>query len=128
MSPSMLILLRLIHIVIGILWGGGIVFLAMFILPSTSATGPAGGAVMQDLTTVRKLPAYILTAELLTILSGLSLLWIDSVGFTSTWMASGPGRTFSLGATFAIIAVIMGATVNAPAAKKLAGLGAAIQA
>ena len=124
----MLILLRLIHIVIGILWVGGIVFVTMFVLPSTRATGQAGGVVMQDLMMVRKVPVYFMGAGLVTILSGLSLLWIDSAGFTTTWVASGPGRTFSLGAAFAIIALLLGASINAPTAKKLAVLGATMQA
>jgi hypothetical protein len=63
------------------------------------------------------------------VLSGLTLYWHDSAGFSSTaWLASGPGRTFGLGAVLALIGVGVGMGVNSRAARQLGALMASIQA
>ena len=64
----------------------------------------------------------------LTILSGLSLYWLDLSAFGPAWVHTGPGRTFSAGAAFGILTAIVGGAINMPAAKKLGVLGASIQA
>ena len=42
-SPSVIIVLRIIHIVAGAFWVGGAVTTAFFLLPTVKATGPVGG-------------------------------------------------------------------------------------
>ena len=127
-STSVVTILRFIHIVVGVCWVGAVVFIAAFLLPTIKAVGPAGGAVMQDLTLVRRLPAFLTAGVLLTTLSGLALFYSDSMGFTGAWMASGPGKTFSFGAALGIITAIMGLTINAPTAKRIGALSAAVRA
>ncbi len=126
MPTPAVILLRLIHVVIGVLWVGSAVFLAVFLIPAIRASGPAGGAVMGQLQN-RKLSIWIMVMAFLTILSGLGLYAHDSAG-SATWLASGPGRTFGLGAVFAIVTLVIGMSVNAPTASKLSALGASIAA
>jgi uncharacterized membrane protein len=129
MSTSGLLFLRLLHIVLGVFWVGSVTFVALLLLPSLRAVGPAGGAVMQQLTQVRRLPVWMMVAAILTVLSGLGLYWYDSAGLSSsTWLASGSGRTFGLGGVLAIVAVVIGMTVNNPAGKKLGALAAQLQA
>ena len=128
MSPSLLILVRMIHIVVAVCWVGAVVFMAAFLLPTMQAVGPAAGPVMGHLTQVKKLPMYMMAGVLLTVFSGLALYWYDSAGFTSAWMHSGPGKTFGLGAAPGIIVAVMGMAVNSPTAKKLGALGATIRA
>jgi hypothetical protein len=128
MPPFVFLLLRLIHIVIGVAWGGSIIFIAMFLLPAVKATGPNGGAVMSYLTQVKRMPSYLMGGVILTILSGLALYWNDSAGFSTQWMASGPGKTFAFGGVMAIIVAILGGAVNAPAAARLGEIGAEIKA
>jgi uncharacterized membrane protein len=127
MSTSAVMLLRLIHIIIGAFWVGTAVTVALFIVPAVRGAGPAGGAVMGQLQQ-RKFSVVIMAAAFLTILSGLGLYWNDSAGFTSAWLGSGPGRTFGLGAVLAIVTLILGMSVNAPAAAKLGKIGAAVKA
>ena len=128
MSATTVIILRLIHIVVGVFWVGGILFIALFLSPSVRAIGSAAGPVMQQLVDVRKLPIAMMASAILTILSGVGLFWNDSVGFKSdAWMHSGPGMTYSIGGTLAILAAIFGMVVNSPTAKKLGQLGAAIR-
>src|ERR1041384_4189808 len=72
-SPLVIALLRLIHILAGVFWVGGVLFLTRFLLPTTSALGPAAGPVMDHLNRVRRLPQSLLGAGFITVLSGFSL-------------------------------------------------------
>jgi uncharacterized membrane protein len=120
-------LLRVVHVLIGVLWVGAIVFMAVFLMPGVRAAGPAGGAVMQQLMQARRLPRWLMTAAILTILSGIGLYWVDSAGFRSAWLGSGPGRVFGLGGAFAIVAAILGMVVNSPTAHRRTALAARVQ-
>lgn len=127
MSIGMLLVLRLLHVVLGVCWVGAAVFIAFLLVPSIRATGAAGGAVMQGLAS-RQMHLWLMGASILTVLSGFGLYWHDSAGFSSsTWLGSGPGRTFGFGAVVALIAVGIGMAVNSRAAKQLSDLGARIQ-
>lgn len=128
MHTSMTLLaFRIVHVAIGVFWAGAVVFVAVFLLPSVQAAGPAGGAVMQRLIQAR-LSLWLMAAALLTIVSGFGLYWHDSAGFQSAWLGSGPGRAFGLGGVFALAAVAVGMAVNAPAARRLGELGGRVQA
>ena len=125
---SVFLLARLIHVVAGVTWAGALIFIGWFLLPAGRATGPAGSAFMQQLVRVQRMPLYLMLLMAFTILSGLSLFWLDLSAFGPAWVHTGPGRTFSAGAVFGILTAIVGATVNMPAGKKLGELGASIQA
>ena len=121
-------LLRLVHVVLGVFWVGAVTFIAFLLIPSLRAAGPAGGAVMEQLA-ARRMHLWLMGAGILTVLSGFGLYWHDSAGFSSsTWLASGPARTFGFGAVMALIAVVLGMAVNSPAASRLGALGARIKA
>jgi uncharacterized membrane protein len=128
MPAAVFFLLRFVHIVVGVTWGGAVIFIAAFLLPAMKSVGPAGGPVMNDLTQVRRLPAYLMAGVILTVLSGIALYWNDSLGFSAQWMSTGPGRTFAFGGTLAVIVAIIGMTINAPTAKRMGALTATIQA
>lgn len=121
-------LLRLIHIVSGVLWVGGVIFVMVFLMPTIRALGPAGGAVMQQMAQVRKLPVFMMSVAILTVLSGIGLYWRDSGGFSGPWMDSGSGRVFGLGGLLAILAVVIGMTIVSPSAKRMGALAGAMQA
>jgi hypothetical protein len=125
---TVFLLARLIHVVAGVMWAGALVFIGLLLLPAGRATGPAGGAVMQQLVRVQRMPLYLMLLMALTVLSGLSLFWLDVSAFGPAWIHTGPGRTFSAGAVFGILTAIVGGAVNLPASKKLEALGAAIHA
>jgi uncharacterized membrane protein len=126
-TRSMIFILRLIHVLGGILWVGGAVATAFFVVPAANATGPAGGQVMRELVQVRKLPMFLSLMGPFVLLSGIWLFYIASGGFQSVYMRSGPAMGYSIGATAAIIAAIVGAGFAAPNAKKLGQLGQQIQ-
>lgn len=127
LPTSAVIVLRLIHVVLGVAWGGAVVFLGLVLLPTIKAVGPAGTPVVAHLTGVKKLPMILMTGAILTVLSGLTMYWHDSVGFSSAWMKSGPARTFGAGGVLTIIVVIMGMTINSPTARKLSRLGDSVR-
>jgi uncharacterized membrane protein len=127
-SLTTVYLLRLVHVVVGAVWVGAVVFVAAFLVPSIRAAGPAGGPVMQQLMQARRLPLWMMGFALLTVLSGLGLYGHNSAGFRSEWLASGPGRVYGLGAVCALLAVGVGMAVNSPAARRLGELGARVQA
>ena len=128
MSSGSLLLLRLLHVVLGVFWVGAVTFIGLFLIPSLRASGPAGSAVMQHLT-LRRLHLWLMGAGILTVLSGIGLYWHDSAGFSSSaWLASGPARTFGFGALVAVVAIVIGMAVNSPTANQLGALAARIQA
>jgi uncharacterized membrane protein len=126
-ATSIFLLARFIHVVTGVAWAGALIFIAWILLPAIRATGPSGGALMQQLVRVQRLPVYLMAMAILAILSGLSLFWLDSTAFGKAWMHTGPGRTFSAGGALAILTAILGIVVNTPAAKKLGALASSIQ-
>ena len=123
-----LIILRLFHIVTGVFWAGAVFYLARFIIPAAKALGPDGGRFMQQLSMTNNMPVVMMIAASLNILSGILLLWHDSEGFSSWWMKTSLGMMFSTGGTAAIIAYIIGLTMNRPAATKMASLAKEIAA
>lgn len=128
MSPGVIILLRVLHIVGGLFWVGAAVFIAAFLGPSLRAAGPAGGAVMSHLTQARRLPIWMMVAMSVTLIAGFLLYWADARTGGSTWLGSGPGRTFGLGGLLAVAGGVVGMAVTAPTGRKLGTLGAAMAA
>ncbi len=117
MSP-LLTVLRLVHIFGGVYWAGSIFFFVTFLEPSIRSLGPDGGKVMIRLFERGYLKLMPVVA-IVTILSGLWLLWILSSGFSRDYMGSTIGMALSTGAAFAIIALITGLTVMRPAAERI---------
>jgi uncharacterized membrane protein len=128
MSTGVLLVFRLVHVMSGVFWVGGILFFSRFVFPTVRALGPAAGPVIDHLNRILKVPVALVACGVLTILSGFGLFWNDSVGFRGAWMSSHTGMTFSLGALAAIIALVIGLTVNAPTAKKMGAVAAQMHA
>jgi uncharacterized membrane protein len=127
-SPAIIAVLRLIHIVVGVFWVGGVIFMTSFLAPAVKAVGPAAGPVMQHLMQRQRVSTRLLGAAIVTILAGVLLYGIDSGwGSATDWMRSVPARVFGLGALFAIAGVVVGAGFTRPAANKMGQLAGAIQ-
>jgi uncharacterized membrane protein len=128
MSPLLIAILRAVHVIASSFWLGAMLLNAGFLLPAVRVTGPAGGQVMRQIVQVRRLPAFLNTAVLLTLLTGGVLFWRVSGGLTISWLSSGAGLGWSVGGTLAIIAALLGHFVNAPAARRYGQLAAEAQA
>ncbi len=118
-----IIVLRLIHVLGGIFWLGSGLFTSIFLVPALAASPAAAGQVMAGLQG-RRLFMVLPIVALLTIASGLRLLWIASAGFSPAYFDSGPGRTFAWSGAAAIIGFLISVAVARPAtvrAMKLSG-------
>jgi hypothetical protein len=121
------LVLRLVHIVFGIIWVGSGVFAAFFLIPALAGNPQLMPGVMQGLQR-RRVFIILPTFGLLTILAGIRLLWIDSAGLAESYMQTGPGRTFSIGGTAAIIALLLQVFVSRPAGARLGVIAAQLAA
>ena len=121
------LVLRLIHIIGGIVWVGSGVYTAFFLIPALAANRQLMPGVMEGLQK-RRVFIIVPTVGLVTILAGTRLLWIDSAGFAESYMQTGPGRTFSIGGTAAIIALLLQVFVSRPAGVKLGKIAAQLAA
>jgi len=110
---SLVATLRLIHIVGGVYWAGTMFFFVTFLEPSLRSLGPDGGKVMIRLFERGYMKVLPIIA-VLTVLSGLWLLWIVSGGFQPQYMGSRIGIGFSTGGALAIIALLVGLVVMRP--------------
>lgn len=118
----MMIVLRVVHILLGVFWAGGAFFAAMFLVPSVRAVGPAGGPVMRQLMEVRKFPIYAMIFGLLTVISGLWMYFHDNSVSNGSFAKSAAGMTYGVGAIAAILTLVVGATIMAPTSGKMSKL------
>ena len=116
------VILRLIHVLCGIIWVGGMTVMAVFIMPVLAGLGPAAGPVMAGINQ-KKFPVIMPIIAILTILSGLRLLMIDSANFAGAYFQSPVGRTFAIAGGIAIVAFIFGLALVRPAMMKAVTLG-----
>lgn len=121
-----LLVLRLVHIVAGIIWGGGALIMEFFIGRTIASTGETGQKFAQHLMNILRMHKFMTAMALSTVLAGGLLYWHDSDGFSSTWMASSTGIGFGIGAGFGLIAFVFGVIFGATNSK-LGEIGAQIQ-
>ena len=126
MNIYILILLRLVHVVAGILWGGAAVYYLFFVKPSVKAIGAVGPQFMQNLVDRRKMPIFMVGTSLLTVIAGGILYWFSSGGFNAAWIASGPGIGFTLGSVTSLVAFLFGTFGIGPISVQLGTLGGQI--
>jgi uncharacterized membrane protein len=122
-----LLVLRLVHILSGIMWVGSGMYTSFFLIPALSSSPAVMGQVMAGLQRRRVLLVLQIVAGL-TILSGLRLLAIDSAGFAASYFDSGTGRTLGTSAGAAIIAAVLSFGVAQPAIKRAGPIAASLGA
>ena len=124
---TLIIVLRLIHIVSGVFWVGTALLFNFFLTPSIRASGEVGQKFLGHLIiTKTHLGEVHGISAILTVLAGASLYWIDSQGFTSAWTRSAAGLGFGIGGIFGFLGVISG-ILNALPLRTLAETAAQIQ-
>lgn len=128
MSISLMLVLRTIHIVAGIFWAGAVFMIAGFLEPTMRAVGAKGAPFMQHLMGRSRLSQFITVAAILTVVSGIWILWILSNGFQGAWLLSGMGLSLSIGGLLALVAMVMGITINRPTAIEMDQLRQAMHA
>lgn len=118
-----LLVLRLVHVIGGIVWVGSAVFMAIFLFPALASAGPAAGQVMGAMQR-RRIFTVLPVVAVLTLLSGVRLMQLTSNGFSAEYFHSPVGRVFAWGGTFAIMAFLIGIFVARPTGLRLARLSA----
>lgn len=123
----LIFVLRLLHVMAGIFWVGGILIVARFLMPTAKALGPAAAPFQQHVMGVRKLPLALLIAGWITVLSGATLYTRAASLTGSVWYASGPGRVFGFGGALAVVAILIGTFGNLPTVRRLGAVAAKLQ-
>lgn len=123
MNIYLILFLRIVHIVAGVLWVGAAVAYFAFVGPTVKAIGPAGGQFMQHLMERRKYPIFMTIVSALTVLSGVPLYVFASGGLQLSWITSGPGVVFTIGAVVAIVVFFLGILMLKPRAERMGALG-----
>ena len=121
-----LIILRLLHILLGVFWVGAMAFNTIFLGPAITEAGPDGAKVMGSIIRRRFMDVMPVVA-LLTILSGLWLYWRVSGGFNHHWIHTPSGLAYSAGGLLAIVSFVYGVTLIRPTMTKLGKLAAGAQ-
>lgn len=119
--PFELLALRLIHVLCGVFWVGAGLYSTLFIVPAMAKAGPAAGPIMEELGR-RKLFTVLPTVAILTMLTGLRLLWIVSGGFVPSYFTSASGATFAIGGALAIIGFAFGMLFLRPGQMRMGAL------
>lgn len=116
-----IIVLRTVHILCATFWFGSGLFSTFFLVPALARVEAAAGPVMgalQGRGLFRALPI----AALLTILSGIRLMWIMSGGFAAAYFQTARGATFGLAGLAALLAFFLSILVGRPANVRMAEL------
>jgi hypothetical protein len=121
---AVLIILRLVHIFAGVFWVGAAFVLFFFIAPAARDLAPESQRFLQNLMGRRRLSVALGVASLLTVLAGAALYGIDSGGFRWSWISSGVGLGFTLGALAALGSLVLGATILGPTSRRMGALAA----
>jgi uncharacterized membrane protein len=124
---TLIVLLRIIHILAGVFWAGTAFLLAAFLEPNARALGPDGGKFMQRLVGQMHLTTIVLVTAFLNIAAGIWLYWIFSSGFNMEWIGSDQGLSLTIGAVAAIVTFILGLAVTRPTLLRMGALGREIQ-
>lgn len=123
-------LLRIVHIFSGVFWVGAAIVTFAFIAPAARSVAlddpQASQKFVQTVMGRRGLSNAMNAAAGLTMLAGILLYGIDSGGFRLSWVTSGVGLGFTIGALAAIASAFLGRTILQPAASRIGALGAAI--
>lgn len=122
----LIIILRILHIVSGILWAGGAIHYFLFIEPSAKATAPESQKFMGYLMAQKRWAKFMSTMSLITILAGAALYYrLGSVNWN--WVTTGPGIGFTIGGLAGLIVWSVGSFMIAPRITELGKIAQQLQ-
>lgn len=114
--------MRAVHVLLGSFWVGTVLFAMLYLDPAVREAGPDGGKVMGILLRRGYLRTILLVGAVV-VLSGVYLLWTLSGGFSSGFMGSKSGVLLSTGGLAGVLALLVGAHVSLPTARRLGEVG-----
>jgi len=113
-----LVIVRSIHVLLGIFWGGSVLFAMLYLDGATKDAGPAGGKVMQQLQK-RGYMSRLLLVGATTVVTGAYVLWSVSGGFDPAFMGSLRGIVVSTGALTGFLVLGVLGHMSLPTARKM---------
>lgn len=96
----LMLLLRLTHIFAGVFWVGATLTTSIYLRSN------------KDITARTRLATAMTVAGILNVLAGYAMYWLDSDGFRSAWMHSGPGIGFAIGGAFGLLGLLLRILAN----------------
>jgi len=124
-DQTYMLILRVLHIGLGVFWAGSVFSFVLFIAKAVKASGPEGGKFMQQLGRTGY-PIAVMIAAIISILAGILLVAKLSSGFQAAWFTTAYAKVLTTGGVLAIIAFIIGFTVNRPAAARINDISSAM--
>ena len=118
-----LIFLRLIHIVCAVIWTGGMIYLAVFVIPAARTLGSDGTKFIQQLSGTNKLPIVMTVSAILCIVTGVILMQKLLGGMQLALFNSTHGLMIVIGAFLSILGFITGLSINIPATRRMSSIG-----
>ena len=118
------VVLRIVHIICGVLWVGGAALFFFYLEPTMNKLGPDAEKFVDEMINRRKAPIYFLATSTLAVLAGVVLYWRDFGGIsTSTF-----GRVLGLGGLAGLIAWLGGNLLIPQTLGKLGALAGEMKA
>ena len=119
---TLIIVLRLLHIVSGAFWVGSIVLAVVFLEPTAKAFGATGERFLAHVLFRKRLLPALVAAATVAIGTGAALYWITSGGLHVEWIATPTGLGFTAGALAALAAYAIALIVLKPQFDRVATL------
>jgi len=116
---------RVLHVLMGAFWAGSVFFVVLYLAPSFVEAGPEGARVAGILQR-RGWSGAVMGIALVTVLSGLYLLWMMSGHFSPGFMGSRSGILLSVGMLAGVTALLVGFFGTRPANKRMGAVTAAV--
>ncbi len=115
---SELLVLRLLHILCGTFWVGSALASVLFFNPAIASAGPAtAGPIFADLQR-RRLMDITGAVAIVTLLTGLRLLWIASAGFSASYFRAPAGFTLGASGALALVTFLVALLIGRPRAMR----------
>jgi uncharacterized membrane protein len=118
------VLLRLLHVGLGVFWAGTLIFTAVLLLPALSDVGPDGAKVMAALQR-RGMVQILPIVAIITMITGF-WMYIRMAGGTPDWARSRVGMALGTGGLLAVIAFLIGIVVMRPTVNRITQLSATL--
>lgn len=120
-----LLILRVIHVLGGVFWVGSALFTTLYLMPAIATAGGNAGSVL-GIMRQRGLLTVLPVVAILTMVSGLRLLWIMSGGFTAAYFRTATGATFATAGAAAVLSFLISFLIARPAGIRTGELGASL--
>jgi uncharacterized membrane protein len=123
-TDTFMVILRIVHILTGVIWVGSLFVVVVFVQPSAATLGPAGAPFMSELRRRRFVDVVFIDA-VVTVVAGSFLYWHDWHLYPNfgDWIDTNLGVGLTVGALLAILGLVVAASVTRPTILRLVSLG-----